>query len=992
VKADEPQVNKTIKIPKEDMNSLTTVGGTVINAEEFDVDQQEPKSRRTRMNVVRRVRSVDDHHHGGDFGHGDLQQRMGRKDAAVDAVDEPIRSTARGGATHTRATLPPATLDRHRSAPSRTTIDNDELDVRPPRAEYSANTRRFSSRVRASTLVPESREPVTTILDTSSHTLPNDTSSRTSRVSFEAPPSPLGLPSPSKILSPVALAAKQSILHTLQNLSQSESYATSPYFQRIFNQGMANVKQYSEELRDVEDALHMCFEVNEDMVHVIAGAASAAVEKEAMERAAVQEEPSAAVGMDAQVMGQRMATYRQSKPREEPRNGNDYGRVDESLGRSVVSNPRQLSASTDLSGYIQRGTQKSHGHHDHQDLLIGSSPAQYQDTEHYREVNTSRSNLTHALSLPLPPTLGMLQPLTPDELDVATLLHYGTDHLSTARTPQEGLGANYRKEKARHRVQQYLERIDDRVKSVKVQGLSNNRSTVKRVHSHDFLRSASGIALGDSSGAMHQHEQQVRPWDSFDVGMRTGERASAHHGANNERGTNKRLVHDSGPRMKQQLFLPSLETPGGLEQQPQTMSSSVFRANVAVVEEARAEAASLAARMGSIPFDESGVQRRDDGHYRGSRDTVGHHPDQRQDGSLPFDESDVQRRDDGHHQSSRDTAGHHLDGNRTAYESYLSGSISSSNDDNAIAPEQRIKAIEKSVGLKSLQEYKELLKQKTLEVEGLEHRFQTQMEQNEEDVGVRDDEIQQFKMAMKEAERAVAALEETIQHLEEASNEKDELIKQLRTKVKVLENELEKSNKSNLQKEIEHQEHIRMLNESISQMGAAVKKRDGSISSFQTKMEELEAELAKTLVQFNSSQAAVANAQKTFAKKDQRLKAFEQELTSTKELQQGQMDLFKNEISSSLENTTQLMDLMSKEKDSLIDSLNAKIPVLEQSVAELEEEKEQGGLLGVEKENELNEKIHTLALALTEKDRQIGVFQKEADFNQEIENWYSNNN
>ena len=115
----------------------------------------------------------------------------------VDASDEPIRSTARVGATHSRATLPPAILSRHRSAPSRTAIDNDELDFRPPRAEYSANIRRSSPRVRASTLVPESREPMITILDTSSHTLPNDTSSRTSRVSFETRPPPLGLPSPS---------------------------------------------------------------------------------------------------------------------------------------------------------------------------------------------------------------------------------------------------------------------------------------------------------------------------------------------------------------------------------------------------------------------------------------------------------------------------------------------------------------------------------------------------------------------------------------------------------------------------------------------------------------------------------------------------------------------------------------------------------------------------------------------------------------------------
>ena len=89
----------------------------------------------------------------------------------------------------------------------------------------------------------------------------------------------------------------------------------------------------------------------------------------------------------------------------------------------------------------------------------------------------------------------------------------------------------------------------------------------------------------------------------------------------------------------------------------------------------------------------------------------------------------------------------------------------------------------------------------------------------------------------------VSALEETIRLLEEASNEKDSLIEQLETRVNVLETELEKSSKSVAQKEVEHQEHVKMLTESISRMSNCVKGKDSSLSSLQAKTKELEAEL-----------------------------------------------------------------------------------------------------------------------------------------------------
>jgi len=79
------------------------------------------------------------------------------------------------------------------------------------------------------------------------------------------------------------------------------------------------------------------------------------------------------------------------------------------------------------------------------------------------------------------------------------------------------------------------------------------------------------------------------------------------------------------------------------------------------------------------------------------------------------------------------------------------------------------------------------------------------------------------------------------------------------------------------------------------------------------------------------------------------------------------------------------VDLVSEEKDSLIDSLRAKISMLEQSLAELEEEEEEGAARGAEKERKLNDRIHDLAAALMEKDRRIGEFRREIDVRKEID-------
>lgn len=291
--------------------------------------------------------------------------------------------------------------------------------------------------------------------------------------------------------------------------------------------------------------------------------------------------------------------------------------------------------------------------------------------------------------------------------------------------------------------------------------------------------------------------------------------------------------------------------------------------------------------------------------------------------------------------------------------------------------EDKVRAAEKSVGLKSLQEYRELLQERTMELVALEQKYQTQLKLAEHELKGQDEQVKQFRHAMKEAGVTVVALEETIQSLEAAVNEKDALIALLEGRVKSLETELMQSKATKLEEEIQHLDTVTMLNESISQMGMDIKEKETSLSELQAKTTELEEELSKVLNQLTASQTELTDAQKSIYEKDMKLQVSENELLSTKEMLHEHIELYKNEISQSLQNTTRLMDSMTKEKDSLIESLNAKIAMLEESLAEVEEEKEASGKSHEAKDKELNEKIKTLEVEISKKDEQIGMLQKE---------------
>ena len=60
------------------------------------------------------------------------------------------------------------------------------------------------------------------------------------------------------------------IINLLETLSEQESFLTSSYFRGVFSRGIDKVKQHARKLDTIEDALELCFDVSDDMRKVIA--------------------------------------------------------------------------------------------------------------------------------------------------------------------------------------------------------------------------------------------------------------------------------------------------------------------------------------------------------------------------------------------------------------------------------------------------------------------------------------------------------------------------------------------------------------------------------------------------------------------------------------------------------------------------------------------------------------------------------------------------
>ena len=288
--------------------------------------------------------------------------------------------------------------------------------------------------------------------------------------------------------------------------------------------------------------------------------------------------------------------------------------------------------------------------------------------------------------------------------------------------------------------------------------------------------------------------------------------------------------------------------------------------------------------------------------------------------------------------------------------------------------EQKVKLVEKAVGLK---EYSELVKEKEAEFQTLKEMFELQQKESKKGIEMRDADIAKYKTAMEQSEKAIGALKGTIQQIEEASTQKDELIRKLEERVVELEAQLVASREGVLKNEIGHQQDVNELNQRIIQLGEAVKEKEASIAIFESTTKTLEDDLFKTKDRLAASEAETAKARQIMSEKDTVLEANELALESTKSLLKGQMELYRKEISSSLNNTTSLMDRITKEKDDVIDSLNTKISMLQTSLDDAEVERMQSKAHQSIREDELNQKINELTLSLSEKDRTVEGVRRE---------------
>lgn len=749
----------------------------------------------------------------------------------------------------------------------------------------------------------------------------------------------------------VSLSSKATALLTqLGAISKLDPYVKSPYFTNIFAKGLQKVHEYYDtgrDLIDVTDALYKCFDVSEDILNIIVASAKAMESSERQEDVEKDEHGDQVV--------------RQLKPWETPKEQTDERELKPWETSMETTTPRdrysmyqssssQFKTPSDLSGYSPTAERKKKLSVTTDRVHVPSlslPPTPEAPGKDMTSPNEHIVALTMADNIYLPST-------TPDDDEEASTASKESLRWPTSAEHKYGkkqeesktTKAKYDKEQeeaklarwekqSRTRIQQYLNRVDVRINTVKSRPPPPPSIAVRPTLIQNRVQSHNVVPMDRNMGS---HAAQSRPWDSFD-GMSPA----------------------MGPGRQKQLFLPSLLSPSvpptttcvvmeeadplDKEQQRKTSRLSVFRANAAVKE--ANEKLKEHTSQDLVPMMEESMD-------------------------LPLDEA------------AADTP-------TTPYQTLppwsrlMSGSntfttshpASAGMMANMVSPEEVIKAYENSLGLYGIEDYKFLLENKTMEIARLEEKYKEHVEQSYKNLTEKGDELDHFRAAMKEAEDTVKSLEDTIHQLEQAGNNKDELVEILRRQAEKLEVELEQKAATTLEKEIDHQESVKTLNESISELCGDIKERDNTISDLQDHNSELETVLAKSKEDHNAVQTELAAAQKDIIDKDERIQSLQDELDTTKEQLQEQMELYRNEISSSLENTTQLMDLMSKEKDSLINSLHTKITMLEQSLTELSYEQDMGTLQHDGYTKELNDKIHNLALALTDKDKVIEMLKSE---------------
>ena len=224
------------------MNSLTTVGGKVIDSEELS-------SMHERMS---RSGTVTQKTIGGAGANG-IRGR-GTQMEGNNIVGSPRLSSRRstssspGGKGNISSSVSKPKLGRHGSAPSRITTSNERS---------SSNNAAVNSPI-TSPRLPHLSSP----------RLPPRSPPFRKKVSIQSPAAHLaeGTTTAANTSTPI----NSQIITSLTKLSLQESFNKSSYFRGVFARGIDNVKNYDKMIGTVDEALALCFDVSDDMKKVIA--------------------------------------------------------------------------------------------------------------------------------------------------------------------------------------------------------------------------------------------------------------------------------------------------------------------------------------------------------------------------------------------------------------------------------------------------------------------------------------------------------------------------------------------------------------------------------------------------------------------------------------------------------------------------------------------------------------------------------------------------
>ena len=278
--------------------------------------------------------------------------------------------------------------------------------------------------------------------------------------------------------------------------------------------------------------------------------------------------------------------------------------------------------------------------------------------------------------------------------------------------------------------------------------------------------------------------------------------------------------------------------------------------------------------------------------------------------------------------------------------------------------------------IESEKEINEMLKKQSQDFEA----------QQKQDAELHQNEIKKMNEAMAEAKNAIDHLESTILQLKKTSVEKDACIGELKEKLSLMEMELKESKTTHEERVAAYEKQVAGLKCNITELEKSGALKDKKISSMEKTIKKLEEEVDQLADQCSKTESAFNESRDAVQVKEELLAKTVQEMEQEKNDLVFNFEQYRGDLEYKMEAATLRMESITKEKDSLIESLNKKVELLEASLLDREGEVkdfDDWRMKQVEleadwmlKEKELNHNIQTLAMSLTEKDKELENFQR----------------